>query len=49
MFKHSPFGVVEAVGVEVIFNAITPIQNVIQIMQSVQKLRPPQKFKRPPF
>jgi hypothetical protein len=35
--------------VEVTFNAINKIQHFIQIHQSVQKLHPPQKSKRPPF
>jgi ribosomal protein S10 len=35
--------------IDVTFNVITSIQNFIQIHQSVQKLHPPQKFKRPPL
>jgi hypothetical protein len=35
--------------IEVIFNAITTIKDSIQIYQSVQKVHPPQKFKRQPF
>jgi hypothetical protein len=35
--------------VEISFNVITTIQNFIQIHKSVQKLHPPQKFKRPSF
>jgi hypothetical protein len=35
--------------IKVTFNAITTIQSFIQIHQSVQKLHPSQKFKRPPF
>jgi hypothetical protein len=35
--------------IEVTFNAITTKQNFIQIHSSVQKVQPPQKFKRPPF
>jgi hypothetical protein len=35
--------------IEVTFNAITTIQNFIQIHQSIQKVHPPQKLKRPPF
>jgi hypothetical protein len=35
--------------IEVTFNATTIIQNFIQIHQSVQKMHPPQKFKRTPF
>jgi hypothetical protein len=35
--------------IEVTYNAITTIQNFIQIHQSVKKVHPPQKFKRPPF
>jgi hypothetical protein len=42
--RHSHFGMIE-----VTFNAITTIQTFIQIHQSVQKVHPPQKFKRPPF
>jgi hypothetical protein len=41
---NSHFGVIE-----VTFNAITIIQNFIQIHQSVQKVHTPQKFKFPPF
>jgi hypothetical protein len=40
---HRHFGMIQ-----VTFNAIT-IRNFIQIHLSVQKLHPPQKFKRPPF
>jgi hypothetical protein len=47
------FGMVEAMRlnsvVYVILNAITTIQNFVQNPQSVQNLRVPQKFKRPPF
>jgi hypothetical protein len=35
--------------IQVTYNKITTIQNLIQIHQSVQKLRQPQKFKRPPL
>jgi hypothetical protein len=35
--------------IEVTFNAITTIQNFIQIHQSVQKMPQPQKFRRPQF
>jgi hypothetical protein len=35
--------------IEVTFNAITTIQNIIQIHQSVQKVYPHQKFKRSPL
>jgi hypothetical protein len=35
--------------IDVIFDAITTIQNCIEIYQSVQKVHPPQKFKRKPF
>jgi hypothetical protein len=35
--------------IEVTFNAITTVQNFIQIHQSVQKVHPRKKFKRPPF
>jgi hypothetical protein len=35
--------------ITVTFNAITTIQNFIQIHQSVQKVNPPQKFKHPRF
>jgi hypothetical protein len=35
--------------IEVTFNAITTIQNIIQIHQSVQNLHPPLKYKRLPF
>jgi hypothetical protein len=34
---------------EVTFNVIITIHNFIQIHESVKKLHPPQKFKRPPF
>jgi hypothetical protein len=35
--------------IEVTFDAITTIQNFIKIHQSVQKVHPPQKFKRLPL
>jgi hypothetical protein len=35
--------------IDVTFNIITSVQNFIQIHQSVEKLHPPQKFKRPQF
>jgi hypothetical protein len=35
--------------IEVTFNAITTMQNFIQIHQSVQQVHPPQKFKRSPL
>jgi hypothetical protein len=35
--------------IEITFNVITTMQNFIQMHQSVQKVHPPQKFKRPPF